>query len=117
MTIKEAIGVKTNERIPHREIYRRAIEYLGGLDVVLPYVPFPLKSIQKAIETGDEYLNTLPLKIWDAASGFYTQGWDCFPTHDGITILLRQKSINVCSCSESVCILKEAALEWTERGF
>ena len=124
MDIKEAIGIrfgnidtKTGERVHHREIYRRAIEYLGGLDAVLPYVPFSLEEIQTAIAYGDVHLNRLPLKKWDTATGFRRVYMDYTPTYDGITFLLQSKGINGYSCAENVCILKEAAREWAERGF
>ena len=124
MTIEEAVGIrfgdidaKAGERVSFEEFYRRVIEYLGGLDAVLPYIPFSLKEIQRALANGDENFNTLPLKKWDAAAGYLSQGWACIPTHSGLTILLRQKSIKSYSCSQNVCILKEAALEWAERGF
>ena len=63
MTLKEAIGVhrcdidiKTGERLTHSDIYGRAIDLLGGLDVVAPYIPFPLDDIRKALKT-DPHLN------------------------------------------------------------
>lgn len=121
MTIKEKIGVKnanidskTGEVLSHSEIYTRAIEALGGLDAVIPYIPFNLPTIQKAIET-DQYLNNLPMEKWDWVSGFSCTRGECYFIGDGIWRLYRKAGINSASCSDGVCVLKEAARQWSER--
>ena len=109
MTLEQAINIKncdiditTGEKITHREIYTRAINLLGGLDRVIPLVPFTLEQIKTALANHDEYLNTLPLKTWDFAS------------HNVKGCLIRA-GVTTLSLSQCVCILKEAARQWAER--
>ena len=121
MTIQEAIGVKmvdidakTGEKLSHSEMYGRAIEYLGGLDVVARYIPFPMDTIRKKLKS-DPYLNNTSMKAWDAASGFVCDGIDCRPTGGGLWPLYRKHGITCARNSEGVCILKEAARRLVER--
>ena len=86
MTLKEAIGVhqcdidiKTGMRMTHSDIYGRAIDLLGGLDVVAPYIPFPLDDIRKALKT-DPHLNNTPIRQWDLAAGFQVFRGDPLPS-------------------------------------
>ena len=75
MTLHEAIGVrvdtdiKTGEKLTHSEIYGRAIEFLGGLDEVARFVPFPVETLRKKLKS-DPFLNNTAMSRWDAASGF-----------------------------------------------
>lgn len=107
MTFSEFAGVKcadidieTGNRMAHRDIYRRVIERLGGLEKVKPYIPFSLVKIRKAIPK-DEHLNNLPIRKWDLAAG-------C------LWVLYRKNDIRSASPSQGVCLLKEAAKEWVE---
>ena len=109
-TFSEAINIKnanidviTGEKVPHREIYTRAINACGGLDKVIPYIPFPLEDIQNALASYDEYLNTLPLKTWDFASERVKD------------LCYRKAGITYMSLSQGVCLLNEAARQWAER--
>lgn len=122
MTLKEAIGVrvdidiKTGEKLTHSEIYGRAIEFLGGLDEVARFVPFPVETIREKLKS-DPYLNNTAMSEWDKASGFScgvfgnarTQRYDCRFIGGGIWTLYRRHGINAASNSDGVCILKEAA--------
>ena len=114
MTLKEAIGVlvdidiKTGEKLTHSEIYGRAIEFLGGLDDVARFVPFPVETIRMKLKD-DPHLNNTAMSKWDAASGFVCRGIDCKFIGGGIWELYRQHRINAASNSDGVCILKEAA--------
>lgn len=108
MTFSEFAGVKcadidieTGNRMAHRDIYRRVIERLGGLEKVKPYIPFTLEKIQKAIPY-NEYLNNLPLASWDTVASY------------SIWPLYRENGITSASISQGVCLLKEAAKEWAE---
>ena len=110
-TFSEAINIRnanidtnTGEVMPHKEIYTRAINACGGLDAVIPYIPFSLEKIQNALEHYDEHLNTLPLRTWDSASE-RVKG-----------LCYRKAKINYMSVSQGVCLLKEAARQWAERG-
>lgn len=107
MTFSEFAGVKcadidieTGNRMAHRDIYRRVIQRLGGLEKVKPYIPFSLEQIRKAIPK-DEYLNNLPIREWDFHASCL---WG----------LYRKNDIRSASISQGVCLLKEAAKEWAE---
>ena len=122
-TFSEAINIKnanidttTGEKISHKEIYTRAINLFGGLDAVIPYIPFTLEQIQEALKS-DEHLNNLPMNKWDLASGFQMgrQGSVVF-VGGGVWNLYRKVRINAASNSQGVCLLKEAARQWVERG-
>lgn len=115
MTIREATGVKfcnidakTGERLTHSETYRRAIDFLGGLDEVARFIPFPIETIRKKLKD-DPNLNNTAMNIWDAASGFKCNRGNCRLIGGGIWELYRKHGINTASNSEGVCILKEAA--------
>lgn len=109
MTLEQAINIRncdiditTGEQLTHSEIYTRAINLLGGLDAVIPLIPFSLEKIKTALENHDEYLNTLRLTTWDFG---------------GISVKdkLYHVGVNIISRSQLVCILKEAARQWAER--
>ena len=86
----------------------RAIEFLGGLDDVARFVPFPVETIRMKLKD-DPHLNNTAMSKWDAASGFVCRGIDCKFIGGGILELYRQHGINAASNSDGVCILKEAA--------
>lgn len=118
INIKNAnIDITTGETLTHREIYTKAINLLGGLDAVIPYIPFTLEEIQEALKS-DEHLNNLPIRRWDSASGFQggQHGSVTFVGH-GVWNLYRKVGITSASCSQGVCLLKEAARQWAERGY
>lgn len=119
MTLKEAIHIHhcdiddaTGEKLTHSEIYTRAINFLGGLEAVKPFIPFGREVIKEALKT-DEHLNNLPMERWDLASGFRSgrQGTMIFVGR-GIWYLYHKAGITAASCSDGVCILKEAARQW-----
>ena len=128
MDIKEAIGVcgdvdiKTGQKLSHSEIYGRAIEFLGGLAEVAKYIPFPLKVVKEKYAE-DPHLNNLSIHVWDRAAGFntyttraYGQVQDCRLIGTGICALYAKHKITSFSCSDGVCILKEAARQLAEGG-
>ena len=117
MTIKEAIRVKnanidmdTGRKLGYSEIYGRAIDYLGGLEAVKQYIPYDLETLKKAYKK-DKHFNNLSMSKWNRMAG-----WDigCSFGGGGIWNLYRQHKINSASCSDGVCILKEAARLWVE---
>ena len=121
MTFNELCGMDkrgndaaTGSPVSHKEKYQRAIQALGGLDEVVPYIPFSRKEISEALEKGDEYLNTLPLARWDIASGFRTHNTSVTATGRGLWGLYGQHGVNCVSNAEGVCLLKEAARMWVE---
>mgnify|MGYP007066965980 FL=1 len=120
MTIKEAIRVKnanidmdTGRKLEHSEIYGRAIDYLGGLEIVKRYIPYDLETLKEAYKK-DEYFNNLSMRKWDMMAGFISDGARCSFVGGGIWDLYRWHKINSASCSDGVCILKEAARLWVE---
>lgn len=130
MTLKEAAGVdafckdiKTGKLLTHSEVYGRIIDFLGGLDAVAPYIPFPIEAIKEALKT-DPNLNNLALRKWDEASGFeprpvcnaFRQQYQApAPTYRNIWTLYRVHGITCASVSDGVCILKEAAIRLAKR--
>ena len=123
MTFNEFIGVRnanidieTGVELPHSYIYRRAIMRFGGLDAIKPFIPFSLEVIKKALSEGDEHLNTLEMRRWDNASGFYCQGNVVLHSASPIWNLYRQYHVTSASCSQGVCLLKEAARWLAERS-
>lgn len=109
MTLEQAINIKncdiditTGEKLTHSEIYTRAINLLGGLDAVIPCIPFTVTEVREALDHHDKYLNTLPLRTWDFAA-------------NSIKGKLFRVGVTVSSLSQCVCILKEAARQWAER--
>lgn len=126
MTFDEAINIHkcnidrtTGETISHREKFTRAINLLGGLDMVIPYIPFTLEHIQRALRE-DENLNNLSIHMWNLAAGFKwetTHGTHNYiPVNTGLWHLYRESNITSASCSEGICLLKEAARQWAERN-
>ena len=123
-SFSEAINIKnanidtvTRETISHEEIYTRAINLFGGLDAVIPYIPFTLEEIKEALKT-DKHLNNLSMKTWDLASGFISdRHGDVKCYGGGVWYLYRKAGINTASCAQGVCLLKEAARQWAERGY
>ncbi len=122
MTFSQAINIKsanidtnTGEVVSHKDIYTRAINLFGGLDSVIPYIPFSRSQIKEALQT-DEHLNNLPMDRWDKASGFMSgrQGSMTF-IGGGVWNLYRKAGIHAASCAQGVCLLKEAARQWAER--
>ena len=122
MTFSEFIGVRnanidieTGVELSHQYIYRRAITRLGGLKVIKPLIPFSLEEIKEALAKGDEHLNTLNISKWDSAAGFYIKGNYCAIMPSPIWNLYRQNHVTSASCSQGVCLLKEAARWLAER--
>lgn len=119
--LKDAIGIKmanvdinTNEELPHRTVYSRAIAYLGGLKAVAAYVPYDIEDIKKALLRGDKNLNTLHIDGWDRAVGFICRKGKAIKTpYGGLLDLCAKYKVSI-SPAEGVCILKEAAKQLAE---
>ena len=121
MTLGELAGIKgafedakTGEPLTFEEAYRRIIDCLGGLDAVAEYIPFTMEELTEAYEK-DEHFNTLPLREWDLAAGFTTSTTSCVRIGGGLWNLYSQHKVTCASCSQGVCILKEAARMLVER--
>lgn len=57
----------TPGEIEHAEKYEALARKLG-IDQLRELIPASRERIQRAIETGDQHLNTIPLRKWDAAA-------------------------------------------------
>jgi hypothetical protein len=123
MTLNEALGVndfsidvKTGGEISLEEYCQRAIDFLGGLDEVGKYIPFPIETIREKLKN-DPHLNNLSLSAWDTAAGYvcgtfgnaWRQEYSCRPTGGGLWRLYVKHGVTSVSCADGVCILKEAA--------
>ena len=119
MTFNELCGVRsgnidraTGAEITHSEKYQRAIRALGGLEAVVPFIPFSKYAIVRALRDGDEHLNSLPLSAWDSAAGFVGVGEHFRCVRGALWGLYAKHGVTSASCSEGVCLLKEAAHMW-----
>ena len=112
--IDEACG--TNIDMPHEERYKRYIEFFGR-DVVEEFIPFSSEEIARALESGDESLNTLDIDIWDIAAGCHEnrKTGTITPIKSGLCFAIAQKKVESISYATGVCILKEAARERYKR--
>lgn len=106
----------TGREITWNEYMSRVIGKLG-LENIKPYIPFPLDLLKEKLKK-DIHLNNTSMAMWDRAAGFsfYSKGFpNPHKTADeahiggGITALYHRNGITTYSCSEGVCILKEAA--------
>lgn len=123
MTFSEFIGIRsadvdveTGRRMPHREIYARAIERFGGLDEVWRYVPYKDVDWLRKKAKENPYFNNTDMTPWDFASGFVCHEGYVIPTGGGLWRLYRRHGIDSASNAEGVCLLKEAARLMCERG-
>ena len=98
--------------VPHESVMGSAVAELG-LSNLAPLIPFTKEQIKSALNSGDEHLNSLPIKEWDRAAGFiFTRTDEEESMHrvpSGLTPLLLQHGINAYSCSQCVSLLKHAA--------
>lgn len=129
MTLNEAIGIKygmydakTGEEVSLAERCRRAIEFLGGLDEVAKFIPFPVEILREKLKE-DPNLDNTSLSTWDKAAGFRCGTWrnagrqkyQCLLVRGGIWELYEKHGITSASCDNGVCLLKEAARMLVER--
>lgn len=106
------IDVETGVEITHSEKYQRAIRALGGLEAVVPFIPFSKYAIVRALRDGDEHLNSLPLSAWDRAAGFVGVGKYFRCVQGALWGLYAKRGVTSASCADGVCLLKEAARLW-----
>jgi len=104
----------TGKKLNDEEFHRRVIEKLGGLEAIIPYIPFTYDEIYHA-SLIDKYLNNLSMSKWDMASGFISRGSDVQPIFSGLPTLYSHYKINDYSLSDGVSILKNAALMWIKQ--
>ena len=85
----------------HTEKYEAlAKEY--GIDNLCKVIPFSKDQVKKALESGDEHLNSLPLAKWDRASGYAA-------TYNEVRELYSKFWKRGSSLCERICILKHVA--------
>jgi hypothetical protein len=107
-TWTEAQGVDYNN---HKEKYGALVDAIG-LQNLIPLIPATKEQIAKALEDGDEHLNTIPLKNWDDRHAFAKSlAGKVIGQKEGSRISYTW------SLAESVCLLKNAAIKWvTQNG-
>ena len=123
MNIKEAIGIVnydkdaiTGEEVSFEEQYNRLIDFLGGTNAVMKYVPLTKEQIQKAL-TEDKNLNNIPLQNWDRWAGFKAFGSKIeWKLDKSLRDLFRIKGITFYSPSQLVSTLKQAACRYAEEN-
>ena len=64
---------RVKQKREHREKYEAMAQRIGIAKLV-EAVPFSADSVRRALDSGDEHLNTLPLAKWDAAVGHFHFG-------------------------------------------
>ena len=97
----------TGEEVKWNDYMARVIEKLG-IENIAPYIPYRLDFLEEKMKE-DIHFNNTSLANWDRAAGFIVRGAQCIPMYDGITHLFRRNGITSYSCSDGVCVLKEAA--------
>lgn len=109
ISFSEAFG---NHLIPHEKIMESALHTLG-LNALARCIPFSIAEISTALDKGDEHLNTLCIKDWDAAAGFVfirTKNEEIMHQIPcSFARLLQEHGITSYSCAQGVCVLKYAA--------
>ena len=108
----------------HEEKYEALAQRIGIPDLVAR-IPADRESVARAIASGDEYLNSIPIAKWDRAA----EAWSCVPKQDARLYARRER----CACcgngtryvvpptsdlwrgvglslAERVCVLKHVAL-------
>ncbi len=95
------------------DIYRKIVEKIG-LENMVEVIPFTKAEISTALSCGDEHLNTLKISEWDKAAGYV---WKNGRLVSRFSSRLDRLTANVglsLTCSQSVCLLKQAAKIWAE---
>lgn len=119
MNFKQFLGLNSfnklsnGEELSHSDKYSKIVLALG-YENVKKCVPYSPDEIKKAI-VEDKYLNTLPIKKWDIAAGFRTDGSQCILIGSRLTGLYNRIGVTSYSCADGVCILKECARMMCER--
>ena len=125
MNINEKFGFNANT--PFEEKYKTVVKYLGE-EKVRSFLPVDDIDHLKRSYSNDKHLNNIPLKKWDAASGYYPatdksgrqiykqlgKNYYSKDNPHNLAELLMANDITSFSVSECVCILKECARMWAE---
>lgn len=61
---------RERQKREHFEKYEALAQKIG-LGRLRAAIPFSAERVRRALEEGDEYLNTLPLPVWDSAVGYF----------------------------------------------
>lgn len=94
----------------HEKKYDKIAQRIG-IEALKKCLPFSAKSVKRALEAGDEHLNTIPLPLWDKAAGNRPSP---YPLHKGGIFLswdepwTKDKARGL-SLAERVYILKHVA--------
>ena len=98
----------------HNEKYDALIEKMGGLDRLIRFMPVSKEEIKKALDEGDEHLNSISLYKWDKAAGRFSASPQADEKGDYCMSFTYEHEIwpIELSLAERVCILKRAAKRW-----
>ena len=119
MTIREFLGVDSYDKRPdgselgHEEKYVMVVNKLG-LEECIKHIPATKAEVAKALAKGDRYLNTIPIRKWDAAAGFRQDGGHVSRTGGGLYEVMWDNGLRSVSLAECNCTLKAAARIWAE---
>lgn len=111
LSFKQA--VHADETTDFNELYDKMINYLGGLNKLIPCSPFDFETLKQAYAQ-DKAFNTLSIKTWDRAAGYAFSGIKREDLPSSLRELLLLNGIAVYSASECVCLLKQTARRWVE---
>ncbi len=112
-TFSEKYG---NCDIPHREKYGKAVKDLG-LENIRKLIPWSDEELLKAYQA-DKNFNSIKIDNWDRIAGYSENHKTGYISsfHSPLKDMIYKAGVNYFSCSELVCILKEAALQIVEKS-
>lgn len=72
--------------IEHAKKYEEIAKKLG-IEFLKGYMPASPQKIRAALERGDKYLNSIPLRKWDEQAKMLGRPWDGWSLSDGVSVL------------------------------
>jgi hypothetical protein len=116
---------RVKQKREHYEKYEALAQRIGidKLVAVLEAMPLSPATVQRALDSGDEHLNSIPLRKWDEAVGYWEPSWvrpkmEACPCCGHKTpvgfderafVRLKPFQDGPHSASERVCVLKHVA--------
>lgn len=103
----------TGKEIKWEEYMRRIIDKLG-LRNIERYLPYTINHLKEKLKE-DVNLNNTYLEHWETCAGMVrsinrkTKILEYIPSYNGLSALFVRNGITCFSCSDGVCVLKEAA--------
>lgn len=111
MTFSEKYG---DANTPHRSKYGAAVADIG-LEQIRKLIPWSKEELTEAYQK-DKHFNSINIDKWDRIAGYSEDRRTGFLSSFGSPLkrMLSSAGVNCFSCSELVCVLKEAALQIVE---